>query len=147
MTAVAILAILTSPTTPLSTIIIEQFRPPVDAYVIELPAGLIDPRETIESTAFRELEEETGYKADKVIEISNLMVCDPGTLILIQRQNKKYLNPVNRDVIGKHEARGAPRTPSRRRNWTGWKATFTEAETGGRRTHCTPRCRALQAQS
>jgi len=24
------------------------------------------------------LEEETGYKADKVIEISNLMVCDPG---------------------------------------------------------------------
>jgi ADP-ribose pyrophosphatase len=82
MVAVAILAILTSPTTPISTIIIEQYRPPVDAYVIELPAGLIDPKETIESTAFRELEEETGYKADKVIEISTLMVCDPGTLIL-----------------------------------------------------------------
>ena len=63
---------------PPSTIIIEQFRPPVNAYVIEMPAGLIDPKETIESTAFRELEEETGYKADGVIEISPLMVCDPG---------------------------------------------------------------------
>jgi ADP-ribose pyrophosphatase len=88
LTAIAILAILTSSTTPLSTIIIEQFRPPADAYVIELPAGLVDPNETIESTAFRELEEETGYKADKVIEISNLMMCDPGTSILIQRQMK-----------------------------------------------------------
>jgi len=63
---------------PPSTIIIEQFRPPVNAYVIEMPAGLIDPKESIESTAFRELEEETGYKADSVIEISPLMVCDPG---------------------------------------------------------------------
>ena len=88
MTGVAILAILTSSTAPLSTIIIEQFRPPVNSYVIELPAGLIDPKETIESTAFRELEEETGYKADKVLEISNLMVCDPGTMILIRRQSK-----------------------------------------------------------
>jgi ADP-ribose pyrophosphatase len=88
LTGVAILAILTSSTAPLSTIIIEQFRPPVNAYVIELPAGLIDPKETIESTAFRELEEETGYKADKILEISNLMVCDPGTLVLIHHQSK-----------------------------------------------------------
>ena len=28
----------------------------------------------------RELEEETGYKAESVLEISPLMVCDPGTL-------------------------------------------------------------------
>jgi ADP-ribose pyrophosphatase len=76
--AVAILAILTGPNFPLSTIIIEQFRPPVNAYVIELPAGLIDPKETIESTAFRELEEETGYKAESLLEVSTLMVCDPG---------------------------------------------------------------------
>ncbi|CAG7851309.1 Uncharacterized Nudix hydrolase P35G2.12 [Serendipita indica DSM 11827] len=76
--AVAILAILNAPNRPPSTIIIEQFRPPVNAYVIELPAGLIDANESVESTAFRELEEETGYKADKVLEISPLMVCDPG---------------------------------------------------------------------
>lgn len=80
-TGVAILAILSSPNKPLSTIIIEQFRPPVDAYVIELPAGLIDPKESVESTAFRELEEETGYKAESLVDISHLMVCDPGMWI------------------------------------------------------------------
>lgn len=76
----AILAVLTSsnPNVPPSTIIIEQFRPPVNAYVIELPAGLIDPKDTIESAAFRELEEETGYTAESVMDISELMVCDPG---------------------------------------------------------------------
>lgn len=44
---------------------VEQYRPPVGASVIELPAGLIDgdggPNETPEATAMRELDEETGY--------------------------------------------------------------------------------------
>ena len=40
--------------------------------------GLIDDGETPEETAFRELEEETGFKADGVIESSSLMVSDPG---------------------------------------------------------------------
>ncbi|KAG8813434.1 hypothetical protein FRC18_002469 [Serendipita sp. 400] len=75
---VAILALLKGANIPLSTIIIEQFRPPVNAYVVELPAGLIDPKDTLESCAFRELEEETGFKAESVVEVSPLMVCDPG---------------------------------------------------------------------
>ncbi|KAK0441168.1 NUDIX hydrolase domain-like protein [Desarmillaria tabescens] len=78
--AVAIFALIRSKTNafPLSTVIIEQYRPPVDAHVIELPAGLIDEGETPESAAIRELQEETGYKADKVIESSSVVVCDPG---------------------------------------------------------------------
>jgi ADP-ribose pyrophosphatase len=42
---------------------------------------LVDKGESLESAAMRELEEETGYKAEGVIEISHLMVCDPGTFL------------------------------------------------------------------
>lgn len=42
-------------------ILIRQYRPPADALLIEFPAGLIDPGETPESAALRELREETGY--------------------------------------------------------------------------------------
>ena len=44
-------------------ILIKQFRPPVNGYVIELPAGLCDIGETLEAAAGRELIEETGYAA------------------------------------------------------------------------------------
>ncbi len=47
-------------------ILIRQFRPPVNGYVIELPAGLCDPGETLEDAARRELIEETGYSAEKL---------------------------------------------------------------------------------
>lgn len=40
--AVHILALLHHPKRPVSTILIEQFRPPIGRKVIELPAGLID---------------------------------------------------------------------------------------------------------
>ena len=42
-------------------IMIQQYRPPADAQVLEFPAGLIDPREDPKVTAVRELKEETGY--------------------------------------------------------------------------------------
>jgi len=51
-------------------VLVEQFRKPVNASVIELPAGLVgdhvDPRESIFEAARRELEEETGYAAGKL---------------------------------------------------------------------------------
>ncbi|KIJ99558.1 hypothetical protein K443DRAFT_679821 [Laccaria amethystina LaAM-08-1] len=78
--AVAILALLRSKANafPLSIVIIEQYRPPINKFVIELPAGLLDEGETPEEAAFRELEEETGYKAHKVLEVSPVIVSDPG---------------------------------------------------------------------
>nr|GAT58025.1 predicted protein [Mycena chlorophos] len=78
--AVAVLALIRSKTNafPLSTIIIEQYRPPIDKYIVEMPAGLIDEGETPDQAAIRELEEETGYKASKVVETTPVLVADPG---------------------------------------------------------------------
>ena len=50
-------------------ILVEQYRVPVGKPVIELPAGLVgdeDPQAGIEDTAIKELEEETGYVAERV---------------------------------------------------------------------------------
>lgn len=59
--AVSILAFLKSPSGPTEIVLTKQFRPPTEKVVIELPAGLIDPNESIQTTAVRELEEETGF--------------------------------------------------------------------------------------
>lgn len=46
--------------------------------VLTAMSGLIDEGETPEQAAIRELEEETGYKAAKVIQTSQTVVADPG---------------------------------------------------------------------
>ena len=46
-------------------VLTEQYRRPVDARVIDLPAGLIEEHGPAE-TARRELEEETGFSCDRV---------------------------------------------------------------------------------
>lgn len=58
--AVVILAILRLTDGP-RILLVRQFRPPMRAVSVELPAGLIDPGETIEQAALRELREETGF--------------------------------------------------------------------------------------
>ena len=59
-------------------LLIANYRPPVDGYVIEFPAGLLDDDDIIEN-AKRELLEETGYTAEKVKELnfSPILFCDP----------------------------------------------------------------------
>jgi len=46
-----------------------QFRPPVNGYVIEFPAGLNEKGDSLEEAARRELLEETGYSAREMIYI------------------------------------------------------------------------------
>jgi len=50
-------------------LLVEQYRVPLGRPCIEMPAGLIgdeNEQESEEETAARELEEETGYRADKI---------------------------------------------------------------------------------
>ncbi len=58
-------------------VLIRQYRPPVDCYVIEFPAGLIDDGEEPEEAALRELREETGFTG-KLLEISPKAYSSPG---------------------------------------------------------------------
>lgn len=73
---VGVLAILRKESGP-EIVLQKQFRPPVDGICIEIPAGLLDPNETPEQCALRELHEETGYYG-RVIKTSPLMFNDPG---------------------------------------------------------------------
>lgn len=53
-------------------ILVEQFRVPLGAMSLELPAGLIGdeaPGEAAEEAAARELEEETGYRAARMVNL------------------------------------------------------------------------------
>lgn len=64
---VGIVALLHDPSKPDASpqiVLQKQWRPPISATVIEVPAGLIDPRESPETCAIRELKEETGYMGE-----------------------------------------------------------------------------------
>ena len=47
-------------------ILIKQYRPALDRYVIELPAGLVETNEDYMAAGKRELIEETGYSSDNI---------------------------------------------------------------------------------
>ena len=51
-------------------VLIKQHRVPVDDYIIEFPAGLIDAGETAEEAAIREFKEETGMEVTKIVMVS-----------------------------------------------------------------------------
>ncbi|SMN18015.1 similar to Saccharomyces cerevisiae YBR111C YSA1 Nudix hydrolase family member with ADP-ribose pyrophosphatase activity [Maudiozyma saulgeensis] len=63
--------------TPDQVLLQKQFRPPVDGVCIEVPAGLVDANESLETAALRELREETGY-IGKITSKSPIIFNDPG---------------------------------------------------------------------
>jgi len=55
-------------------IMVRQFRPGPGKYLYDHPGGMIDPGDTPEKTATKELLEETGYQAGKVIKLNSCYV-------------------------------------------------------------------------
>jgi ADP-ribose pyrophosphatase len=70
-------------------ILIEQYRIPVGGRCVELPAGLVgdeDKHATVEETAVKELEEETGFTAERIERLGQFhsspgMVAESFTLV------------------------------------------------------------------
>ncbi|MEO1768473.1 NUDIX hydrolase [Candidatus Enterococcus ferrettii] len=84
-------------------IMVKQFRKPLEKVVLEIPAGKIDPGEgqQPEKTARRELEEETGYRAEKLDYVAE-MYLSPGfsnekLYIYLGQQLEKVENPRPQD--------------------------------------------------
>jgi ADP-ribose pyrophosphatase len=53
-------------------LLLRQFRHAADGFIWEIPAGRLDPGETPESCAHRELEEETGMRADALERLTTI---------------------------------------------------------------------------
>ena len=55
--------------------VVRQYRPAVESFTWELPAGLVDQGEAPEQACARELLEETGYPAKKVHALGSAAAC------------------------------------------------------------------------
>lgn len=58
-------------------VLIRQYRPAIDEWIYEFPAGTLEEGEHPRDTAFRELEEETGYRPGRLKEIG-MFFTSPG---------------------------------------------------------------------
>ncbi len=63
----------------LTVALVSQYRHAAGKYLLEIPAGTIDKGETPEETALREVEEEIGVRADKIVKLTEFYV-SPGFL-------------------------------------------------------------------
>lgn len=65
-------AVLVATDTEGRLLLVRQYRPAVERFTLELPAGHVEQGETPEETARKELLEETGYEAGKLELIAKL---------------------------------------------------------------------------
>ena len=56
-----------------NVVLVRQYRLPAREALLEIPAGVVDEGETIEDAAQRELQEETGYRAQSIKRLDRLL--------------------------------------------------------------------------
>lgn len=90
-------------------VFLRQFRVPFGAHVLEFPAGLVDPGETPEQTALRELREETGLNG-KVRRISPPLSSSAGLtseqvhLAFVEVEESDVENALGAGTLDSHES-------------------------------------------
>ena len=102
--AVAVVPVLDGPDGP-DTLLVHQYRPAIDRWLVEIPAGLRDqPGEEPAVTAVRELIEETGFSAGAVdlltVFLNAAGMTDQSTHIYLARE----LDEVGSAGVGVEEA-------------------------------------------
>ncbi len=55
-----------------TVVMMRQFRPALKKYIYELPAGTLDPNESLATCARRELIEETGFRTKKLTKLGQI---------------------------------------------------------------------------
>jgi ADP-ribose pyrophosphatase len=76
--AVLMVPILRNPGEPPRLVLIREFRVPVGDYVIGLPAGLVEPGESVEETIRREMREETGLEVTAIKRVTQPLYSSSG---------------------------------------------------------------------
>jgi ADP-ribose pyrophosphatase len=76
--AVIIAPILRNPGEPSRLVMVREFRVPLGGYSYALPAGLIDPGESVEETIRREVREETGFEVTAIHRVTQPLFSSSG---------------------------------------------------------------------
>ena len=84
-------------------IIVRQYRAAVDRVVLEFPAGKQKEGESIEETALRELEEETGYSASNIFLIGEFFTSPHFSNERVFVYIAKGLNACSKQSFSDHE--------------------------------------------
>jgi len=71
-------------------LLLRQFRPAAGCYIVEIPAGRLEPDEGPEQCAVRELREEAGWTAGRVTQLGNIYsspgFCDEQIYLFLAEQ-------------------------------------------------------------
>jgi len=81
-------------------ILLKQFRPAVEDYTFELPSGHIEKGETPSDAVIRELKEETGYIAEEVVLLGEVI---PDTGRLENRLWAYYIHAVEPEYVSERD--------------------------------------------